>query len=114
MESVEELCDHIVLINKAKKVLEGSKKSIKNQYKTNTFEVMHLQQIGMLSHGFQKVVEKPMEDGFYKSTIRLENGKNPNELLKELINQVEVHAFEELIPDMNEIFISAVKGGHNE
>jgi len=114
MESVEELCDHIVLIHKAKKVLEGSKKSIKNKYKTNTFEVLHLNHIGMLDHGFQMVQERPLEDGFFKSTIRIENGKNPNELLKELINQVEVHAFEELIPDMNEIFISAVKGGHNE
>jgi ABC-2 type transport system ATP-binding protein len=114
MESVEELCDHIVLIHKAKKVLEGSKKSIKNQYKTNTFEVLHLNHIGLLGHGFQKVQELTLEDGFYKSTIHMENGKNPNELLKELINQVEVHAFEELIPDMNQIFISAVKGGHNE
>ena len=114
MESVEELCDHIVLINKARKILEGTKKNIKAQYKTNTYEVVHQKSLGMLGHGFQKIVERPLEDGLYRSTIRMENGKTPNELLKELIDQVEVHAFEELIPDMNEIFISAVKGGQNE
>ncbi len=114
MESVEELCDYMVLINKAEKILEGSKKSIKNKYKTNTFEVLHTNHVGLLGSGFQKLSEQSLEDGYYKTTIRMENGKTPNELLQTLLNQVEVQAFEEQIPDMNEIFISAVKGVSNE
>jgi ABC-2 type transport system ATP-binding protein len=114
MESVEELCDYIVLINKAEKILEGSKKTIKSQYSTNTYNVLHKNRLGVLSHGFLKLREDAVEDGFYKSAIQMNNDKNPNELLHELISLVEVHAFEEQIPDMNQIFIAAVKGGNHE
>ncbi len=114
MESVEELCDYMVLINKAEKILEGSKKTIKNRYKTNTYEVLHKKRLGMLNHGFTKVSELAVDDDFFKTTIKMEYDKTPNELLLQLMDQVEIHAFEELIPDMNEIFISAVKGVSHE
>ena len=114
MESVEELCDHIVLINKSEIILEGSKKSIKEDYKTNTFEVEHKNLISELDDGFELKNQEQLEDEFYKTSIKVENGKSPNELLKTLIDKVEVHSFVEKIPDMNEIFISTVQGGNHE
>lgn len=114
MESVEQLCDHIVLINKSEIILEGSKKSIKEDYKTNTFEVRHKNLISELDGGFELKNQEQLEDGFYKTSIKVENGKSPNELLKMLIDIVEVHSFIEKIPDMNEIFISTVQGGDHE
>ncbi|NJN26746.1 MAG: ABC transporter ATP-binding protein [Cyclobacteriaceae bacterium] len=114
MDSVEELCDHIVLLNKSEKILEGSKKEIKQTYKTNTFEICHKNPIETVEPGFQLLAQQAIEDGLYKTSIQIENGRGPNELLKSLINQVEVHSFMEKIPDMNEIFISKVKGGHRE
>ncbi len=114
MESVEELCDHIVLLNKSEKVLEGSKKSIKDTYKTNTYEIGHKNLIDEIEDGFQIKSQNQMEDGSFNTSITILNGRGPNELLKTLIDKVEVHSFMEKIPSMNEIFISKVQGGAHE
>lgn len=114
MESVEELCDQIVLINKAEKILEGSKKTIKDEFRNNTYEVEHKDLMDKLDVGFEVKSQKQLEDGFYKTSIQIMNGKGPNELLKILIDSVEVHSFVEKVPNMNEIFISKVQGGDHE
>lgn len=114
MESVEELCDHILLINKSEKILEGSKQKIKEDYKTHTFDVEHKNLMGEIADGFEIKNQEQLEDGFYKTSIKIVNGMGPNELLKNLIDKVEVHSFVEKIPSMNEIFISTVQGGDYE
>jgi len=114
MESVEELCDHIVLLNKSEIILEGSKKAIKEDYKTSTFDVEHKNHLSDLAHGYEIKNHEQLEDGFYKTSVKIVNGQNPNELLKLLIDKVEVHSFIEKIPSMNEIFISTVEGGSHE
>jgi ABC-2 type transport system ATP-binding protein len=111
MESVEELCDYIALINKSEKILEGSKKKIKQNHKTNTFEVSHKTRMDGIDPGFEITKSEELENEFYNTTIRILNGKSPNELLKSLIDNVEVHSFIEKIPTMNEIFITTVQGG---
>lgn len=113
MESVEELCDHIALINKSKKILEGAKKAIKETYKTNTYLVGHKGSLNGLSADYD--VQGSVEaEGLTTSTIQIKNSMGPNELLKTLIGQVEVHEFIEKIPSMNDIFIQKVKEGHHE
>ena len=114
MESVEELCDHILLINKSEKILEGSKQKIKEDYKTHTFDVEHKNLMGEIADGFEIKNQEQLEDGFYKTSIKIVNGMGPNELLKNLIDKVEVHSFVEKIPSMNQIFISTVQGGDYE
>ena len=114
MESVEELCDYIALINKAEKILEGSKKTIKENHKTNTFDVEHKNLIHELEEGFQIQQQDQVDNGFFKTSIKIINGRSPNDLLKSLIGKVEVHSFAEKIPTMNEIFISTVKRDSNE
>ncbi|MCG8309352.1 MAG: ATP-binding cassette domain-containing protein [Cytophagales bacterium] len=114
MESVEELCDHIALINKSEMILEGSKKQIKENNKSNTFDVEHKFVIDEIDEGFEIQSRNELEDGFYRTSIKIVNGRGPNELLKSLIEKVEVHSFVEKIPSMNEIFISTVQGGENE
>ncbi|MCL4150132.1 UNVERIFIED_CONTAM: hypothetical protein GTU68_057878 [Idotea baltica] len=114
MESVEELCDHIALINKSEKILEGSKKAIKEAHKTNTFDVEHRFPLHGLSDAFIVKNEEKVEEGMYKTSIKIINGSSSNELLKHLIDKVEVHTFLEKIPNMNEIFISKVQGGSYE
>jgi ABC-2 type transport system ATP-binding protein len=61
--------------------------------------------------GFEITKSEELENEFYNTTIRILNGKSPNELLKSLIDNVEVHSFIEKIPTMNEIFITTVQGG---
>lgn len=113
MESVEELCDHIALINKSKKILDGAKKAIKETYKTNTFKVAHTGSLNGLAADYE-VLESVAGDGLNNSTIRIKSALGPNDLLKSLIQQVEVHEFIEKIPSMNDIFIQKVKEGHHE
>lgn len=108
MESVEELCDHIALINKSNVILKGSKKDIKHQYRTNTFVVDHLQEIRSLNPHFELIEQRTLEDGLFRSVIKIKDGQTPNSLLHELIQYVEVHSFVERIPTMNDIFISKV------
>ena len=108
MESVEELCDHIALIDKSKKILDGSKKAIKEQFKTHTYSVVFSGQLGALSAHYELIDQQALEDGLQKATIRLQPDASANGLIGELIQQVQVHNFGENIPSMNEIFISAV------
>lgn len=109
METVEELCDHIALINKSKKILEGPKKNIKDAYKSNTFKVEHKGLIRLPDEKYEVQDQHPLEENFYHSIIRIRGTASPNQLIQDLINQTEIHGFVEKIPTMSEIFISLVK-----
>ncbi|MGK7395033.1 MAG: ABC transporter ATP-binding protein [Candidatus Cyclobacteriaceae bacterium M3_2C_046] len=109
MESVEELCDHIALIHKAEKILDGPQKQIKETFKANTYIVEHKNDFAQLNGSFELLEKKPLEDQFYRSVIKIHQENDPNGLLRELINQVEIHSFVEKIPNMNEIFIAKVQ-----
>jgi ABC-2 type transport system ATP-binding protein len=114
METVEDLCDDIALINKSKKILEGTKKQVKNQYKSNTFVVEHRGAFSLGGSRFELADQHQLEDNVLRSTIKMNGTQSPNELLEELIKLTEVHAFQEKIPSMSEIFISLVKGESHE
>jgi ABC-2 type transport system ATP-binding protein len=108
METVEELCDNIALIHKAKKVLEGAKAQIKEQFKTNTFFVEHVGVLESIDATYEVEQRQQIEAGFYRTHIHLPEGKSANDLLRELLDQVEIRAFGENIPTMSEIFMKAV------
>lgn len=116
MSSVEELCDHISLINKAKVILEGQIDDIKQNYKTNTFQIGYtgntenLKQI--FSNSFE-IIEETQNHLLNYITIKAGNEAGPNNLLKKIITEVEVHSFNELIPSMNDVFIRVVEETNN-
>lgn len=110
MESVEQLCDHIALINKSQKILDGKKQEIKNEFKLNQYEVIYKGDLKE-STSISILKEEISELGMNKATIEAKNGESPNVLLQELISKIEVHSFIEVIPSINDIFISLVKGG---
>ncbi len=109
MESVEELCDHIALINKSQKILEGEKSTIKSQFRANTFEVDYEGEISQSTPGFLINDTIPLNERLTRTNITIQNGESPNQLLSQLIQQCEVHSFVEKTPTINEIFISKVK-----
>ena len=114
MESVEELCDHIALINRSKKILDGPKSAIKEQFRTNTFEVIHKGDISRLNPLDYDISENVrFDEGTDKTLIQIKNGNSPNHLLRDLITLTEVHGFTEKIPSINDIFISKVKEENN-
>ena len=108
MESVEELCDHIALINKSNVILNGSKHDIKQNHRTNTFIVDYTGEFRNTNEHFQVNEESETDEGYIRATIKITNDQSPNDLLSLLIREVEVHSFQEKIPTMNDIFISKV------
>jgi ABC-2 type transport system ATP-binding protein len=114
METVEDLCDHIALINKSKKILEGSKKQVKQTYRSNSYWVEHRGPLRDVAEKFEVLEQKLVEDDYYRSVITSRESVSPNLLIRELTNLTEVHSFVEKIPTMGEIFISLVKGGSDE
>ncbi|WP_299128989.1 ATP-binding cassette domain-containing protein [uncultured Winogradskyella sp.] len=115
MESVEELCDHIALIHKSNKILDGKLNDIKRQYKTNTFEV------GLQSNNSDMVVNQIKErfkvlpatfrnlNDDIKLNVKIDENTSSNDLLTFLASKAEVHHFVEVIPTANDIFIQTVK-----
>ncbi len=111
MSSVEELCDHIALINRSKVILNGLVREIKKTFKTNTFEVSYNSFDGalepLLPSTFSVLSESHDADHRH-ARIRLPKESTPNDLLKAMIPHATIYSFTELIPDMNDIFIQAV------
>lgn len=114
METVEDLCDHIALINRSKKILEGSKKEIKQTFRSNTFSVEHQGTFSLPSEKYELMSQKNLEDNFFRSIVKMKNDSNPNQLIRDLTDLTEVHSFIEKIPSMSEIFITLVKGASHE
>jgi len=110
MESVEELCDHIALINNASKILDGRKIDVKKAHKDGSFLVEYKGTLSSMP-GIEILGSEETDFGLTRSTLKSDSNPNPNDLIKQLINQVEVHSFIEKIPSINDIFISKVKGG---
>lgn len=108
METVEELCDYIALIHKSKKVLDGPKSQIKEQFKTNTFFVEYGGALNGLEGQFAVSNTRQMESGLTKSDIKLPAGHTGNQLLQMLLPHIEIHSFGENVPTMSDIFMKAV------
>jgi ABC-2 type transport system ATP-binding protein len=111
MASVEELCDHIALIDNARKILDGNVWEIKQTYKTNTFEIQYTKFDGdirsFLSPELQ-VVEQSRVNEHFVAKIRIPVNANPNDLIREMLPQVTIQSINEIIPSMNDIFIRTV------
>jgi len=108
MEQVEEICDHIVLVNRGQKILDGTVKGIKNDFKEDLFRVEFENKIQaeyLAIHLFQ-VVDK--ED--HELVIKKTEGFTTNDILQYFINKdLKIHAFNEILPSLNEIFIRQVE-----
>ena len=115
MESVEEVCDNIALINKSKKILDGKVSDIKNQFKTHIFEIVFEGNFNKFSASLTadyKILDNVQKEN--KSTLRvsLSEGKNPNDLLTKMLQFGNIISFNELIPSMHDVFIKAVNGNN--
>ena len=120
MESVEELCEHICLINKANKILDGPLQDIKKTYKTNTFEVgLHTKDNQALEKEISdKFITKPayfktLEDDL-KLNITLSPEETSTDLIRFLNQRADINHFMEIIPSANDIFIKTVTEKNNQ
>ena len=110
MESVEELCDNIALINKSRLVIEGGVDEIRRKYGNNNIELVYTSGGAVASsEGRFKVLSDEDNAGRHTAVLSLEEGVSTNEALSALLEQgVPVNSFKELIPRMNDIFIKLV------
>ena len=112
MESVEELCTHIALINKSKKILDGQVKDVRKQFRSNLFEIEYKgTSVGFanaLWTGFELVETRTQDDHAF-AVVKNLNNSSANDLLRQLLNDVELISFRERIPTMNDIFIESVQ-----
>ncbi len=113
MSSVEEICEHIALINKSKKLLEGSVQDIRNQYSNQSFAIWAKGDESALSAALANQYDFSLttENNSLKVSATLKEGQNLNSLLQTVLPVAEVHKAEEIIPSMNDIFINAVNHG---
>ena len=107
MEQVEEICDHIILVNKGKKILDGSVNEVKQQFKENLYSI-GLEQIpvSFSSSHFEVIGKKDNS-----LVIKIGNGFRPNDVLQYFIQQnANVVSFNEMLPSLSDIFIKLVEG----
>lgn len=111
MEQVEETCEHIVLIDKGKNVLEGRVADIKNRFKQNLF---HIDFDGALPEDLSQWgrIENLTS---HSVTVKLEDERQSNPFLQHLMKQgVYIRAFHEILPRLNEIFIRQVSSSNSQ
>ena len=109
MESVEELCDNIALINKSKVVIAGGVDEIRHKYGNNNVEVIYTAETPLDDAASFKVLSDSDDAGRHTAVLELAEGAGSNDALKDLLAQgVTVNSFKELVPRMNDIFIKLV------
>lgn len=115
MESVEEMCDYVALIDNSRKVLDGKVFDVREQFKKNIFNVtlsdVDNERFEQFKNLFN-VQEFSTENQLV--SFDLKNDRDQNSLLNELMKVGKIRSFDEKIPSMNEVFINAVGGNQTE
>ncbi len=116
MEQVEEICDHIILMNKGKKILDGTVSGVKQQFKENLFRIS-LESEPPPESASPKDSATPSDaftivgrtDGYL--VVKIAEGRRPNDVLSYFIQQgIGITSFTEILPSLNDIFIRLVEG----
>ena len=102
MESVEELCDHIALINQGKCILQGSVDEVKSAYRSHTYQLQFEGELKAVNNF--EIISQKENSAVFKAL----KGKESNHLLQQLLPQVKVISFQEQLPSINDIFIQKV------
>ena len=109
MESVEELCDDIALINHAKLVVSGPTGEIRRKYGSNQVEVLYRSSQPLAA--WSKYFTISLDEGYKhlrRAVLDVEDGAGAQQILPELLNSVDIASYRELVPRMNDIFIKLV------
>ena len=107
MEQVEEICDHIVLVNLGKKILDGTVQQIKQDFKENKFTI----QLGSTPVNHSSIAFEVVNQKNNKFTVVIKEGYTSNDVLQYFIQQnISIESFNEQLPSLNDIFIQLVEG----
>ena len=112
MSSVEEMCDHITLINKSKNILSGQIDQVKQSYGSNVFGITLKGDIDKVKASLNlnyELISHTEDMGIVKAQVKVHNPSPDNELLKQLLPVAEILGFNPVVPNMNDIFINVVQ-----
>jgi ABC-2 type transport system ATP-binding protein len=118
MEQVEEICDHIILVNKGQKILDGSVAGVKQQFKENLFSI-GLEDLAADKEDSPSEWQQTAGSGAFEVVgkkagsliVKIRDGYHPNDVLSAFINQGRsITGFTEILPSLNDIFIRLVEG----
>lgn len=111
MSSVEELCDDVALINRSRKVLEGNVEEIKERYRTHSYKIDYVGDLNQAANGEGVFTINEVENvgKYMRAVVQTKETTMPNDLLKKLIQHVEIRSFNEILPSMNDVFIRVVQ-----
>jgi ABC-2 type transport system ATP-binding protein len=112
MESVEELCTHITLINESVSLLEGPMDTIRKNYSLDEYEIGFRGDVNLLKATLTtqyKIIESKQRNGENFVRVRILNNISTNDLLKTMLSSGNIISFREIIPSMNDIFIKVVE-----
>ena len=109
MESVEELCDNITLIDKAKTLLEGGVNEIRSKWAANEYDLVFEGDVKINGNGHYNILKQQNENN--RSVIRLKTTSdiNTNDILQTVMREGRIISFNPAMPSMNEIFIRVVE-----
>jgi len=106
MEQVEEICDHIVLVNLGRKVLDGTVQQIKQEFKENKFSI----QLSGIPETIASSAFDIIDSKANKLTVKINEGYQGNDVLQYFIQHgVNIEAYSEILPSLNDIFINLVE-----
>ena len=109
MEQVEEICNNIVLVNKGKKILDGTVQNVKQDFKENLFSIGLEEDIKVTNNNSPFEIMGKGKD--LNTIIKIKDGQKTNDVLSYLLQQgSSIHSFNEILPSLNEIFIKLVEG----
>jgi ABC-2 type transport system ATP-binding protein len=109
MEQVEEICDHIVLVNLGKKILDGTVNEIKQQFKENIFSIETDEIEVIIDNPIFSILRKEGNKVF----LKIKEGHDSNQVLSYLIhNNNRIVSYNEVLPSLNDIFIKLVESSH--
>ena len=113
MESVEEICNHIALINKAENVLSGEMDKIKNDFSKNDYKVVFKGNVVAFANsfwgGFEMMGKNQLSENMFEAQIRLLDNVKLNDFLTGVIPNCEIQSVQPIVPRMNDIFIEVVE-----
>lgn len=113
LESVDELCDHLAMINNSRKILDGNTDEIKMNAKSDTYILKHDKKIELNDQLFDVISQNKLSRNVYESELSLKKGKSYRNMFTEISKDTEIISFEQKVPNMNDIFIMKVEEGKN-
>ncbi|MFO7851585.1 MAG: ABC transporter ATP-binding protein [Bacteroidota bacterium] len=113
MGSVEEMCDHITLIDRSRSILEGSVSKIREEWAANEYDVVFWGEVSLLTNRHYEVLKSNIEGDKTSVRLKTDGSVDVNQIIRDMTDKGKLISFNPALPSMNEIFIRVVEANKN-